>query len=294
MMTAKKIIISLFFIFVILSFVSAIEVKKSEIVVITDPYQNLSVVIKDDSGADLQTFAGRARKFGEYRFTYYGVVSKIKISASIIDNRTNEVLSSKDFGSYSLGELITITLKLNETPESDSVLVNALTSQNNTNSSNSMNVSNATSGSASPITGRAIGGIIPSLPKTYYYVLAGFLGLGLLIFVLRKKINISKKSAPAEPDHQKMFDKPVARESAKEEFKPEVSQVPTADKSSEAQEIQDKISGLQKQLEQIRGEEKLIRLQRQIAREKDELRKLQDGNINKSVNSNNKDNLRLG
>ncbi len=287
MITTKQIIISLFFIFVVLSFVSALDVKKSEIVIVTDPYQNLSVVIQDESGADIQTFAGRARKFGEYRFTYYGVIPKIKLKASIVNNGTGEVLLSKEFGPYNLGNLINITLKLLDDDRDDSENIVPFP----INSSNSTNVSNATSGifeNTNPLTGRAIGEIIPSLPKTYYYVVAGFLGLGLLIFVLRKKINMVKKSAPAEPDHQKMFDKPVVRESVKEEFKPEVSQVSASDKSSEAQEIQDKISGLQKQLDQIRGEEKLIKLQRQIARERDELKKLQNGDINKNANTNNR------
>ncbi len=274
MINAKKIIISLFFIFVLLSFVSAIEVKKSEIIIVTDPYQNMSVVIKDDSGADIQTFAGRARKFGEYRFTYYGIVPKIKISVSIINNLTNEVLSSKEFGPYTLGSLINVTLKLNMDSDDNSVIANVPISSNNTNSSISTNISNSTSGSSNPLTGRVIGDLIPSLPKTYYYVLAGFLGVGLLIFVLRKKINLSRKLAPAEPDHQKMFDKPVVRESSKEEFKPEVSQVHVSDKSSEALDIQNKISNLQRQLEQIQGEERLVKLQKQIDIEREELKKL--------------------
>lgn len=275
----NTVILGLFLFFAVLSFVSAVEVKKSEVVVVTDPYQNITAVVKDESGATLQTFSGRARKFGEYRFTYHGIVSKVKVTVSIINNLTDEVVATKDFGPYTMGNPFNVTLKASDSPgvsgnsniPSTAPPVDSINGTNSTNATSSSQNPSVTN----PLTGRVVGEIIPSLPKAYYFVIAGFLGIGLLIFVLRKKVT-RKASAPKEPDHQKMFDKPVVSAPVKEEFKPETNTVVAPDKVSEAQEIQQKISELQKQLDQIRGEEKLIKLQRQLAREKEELRKLQE------------------
>jgi hypothetical protein len=283
MKSINKIILVFIFLMFVTSFVSAVEVKKTEFVIATEPYQNITAVVKDEAGADLQKFVGRARKFGEYRFTYYGLVPKVKLNVLIINNDTEEVLVSKDFGPYTTGSsTVNVTVMLN--PGQGNAIVNTPNpiSQNssNNNGSNSTNVTLANSSvnsNANPLTGRAIGESLHSLPQSVYYVLAGFLGVGLLIFVLRKKMRHITKNAPKEPNHQKMFDKPVVKEPVKEEFKPESNSISIAsNKESEAQEIQQKIIDLQKQLEQIRGEEKLIRLQRQISKEKDELKKLQE------------------
>jgi hypothetical protein len=284
MKSIDKFIISFIFLLFLVSFVSAIEVKKTEFVVITDPYQNITAVVKDEAGAELQTFAGRARKFGEYRFTYHGLVSKVKLSVSIINNATEEVLVSKNFGPYTMGNPVNVTLKLNTNPGSGASVVDTPNAQNNNTNSTNVSSSNSQASAANPLTGRAVGESVPGLPKTVYYVLAGFLGVGLLIFILRKKMP-SKKGTPKEPDHQKMFDKPVVKEMVKEEFKPESTPLPiTPSKEAEAQEIQQKISALQGQLEQIRGEEKLIKLQRQLDRERGELKKLRE---DKRFNANN-------
>ncbi len=277
MMTAKKIIISLFFIFVVLSFVSALEVKKTEIVIVTDPYQNMSVIVQDNGGSSLQTFVGRARKFGEYRVTYHGVVDKIKIAVSIVkDNETQEILTSKDFGPYNAGTSINVTLRY--LAQGSSIVNDAVpVVQNQTNVTSNI-TSNLTSASSTPLTGRAVDGsiqgLVGKLSPVYYYAFIGVVGLGIFVFVMRRRLSVRKKNTPVEPDHQKMFNKKEEKAVVKEEFTPPTEATVVAPDKSNVQELQQKITDLQKQLEQVRGEEKLIRLQRQLAREQQELKKL--------------------
>ncbi len=282
MVNTKKIILPIFFLFVILSFVSALEVKKTEIVVSTDPYQNMSVVVNDEKGSELQVFTGRARKFGEYKVTYYGVVSKIKITVSILENNeTTEALVSKEFGPYNPGAPLNLTLKYLDSgkkEESEPLTI----STNQTNST----VINITNVSSSPLTGMAIGAsfeeVIDNISSVYYYVAIGLFGLGIFAFVMRRRLSVKKKSVPKEPDHQKMFNKKEEKVPAKEEFTPPASDSVVAPEKSNVQDLQQKIADLQKQLEQVRGEEKLIRLQRQLAREQQELKKLNNPSEQKS------------
>ena len=267
MKNAGKILFLLFFVFALLSFISALEVKKSEVVVVTEPYQNISAVVKSISGEELQTFAGRARKFGEYRFTYYGVVDKIKLSVSIMNNESQESIVSKDFGPYAMGSPINVTLKLLESVKVEAVVKDIVTESNVTS-----NVSNSGS---SPLTGRVVGGSVKQASPAYYYVGMAIIVIGLAVFIVRRRFS-SAKGIPKEPDHQKMFSKKEEKAQVKEEFTPPVeATVITPDKTN-AQEIQQKIADLQKQLEQVRGEEKLIRLQKQLAREQQELGKLKN------------------
>lgn len=281
MMSTKKIIISLFFIFAILSFVSALEVKKTEIIIVTDPYQNMSVVVQDNGGSTLQTFSGRARKFGEYRIKYYGVVDKIKVAVSIIkDNETQEVLVSKDFGPYNVGAQVNVTLKyLSQDASEENEVIPIPSNLLNITSNSTSNVTiNASSVASIPLTGRAVGGSIQGaigkLSPTYYYVIIGVVGLGIFVFVMRRRLSVKRESVPKEPDHQKMFNKKEEKVIVKEEFTPPIDSIVVSPDKSNVQELQQKIGDLQKQLEQVRGEEKLIRLQRQLSREQQELKKL--------------------
>ncbi len=273
MRNTSKILFVMFFAFALLSFVSGLEVKKTEVVIVTDPYQNMSVIIKDVDGEVLPpTFAGRARKFGEYRFTYYGVVDKINLEVSIINNDTQETLVSKDFGPYIMGTPVNVTLKYLDSTVGTSELVPSLAPDVNITT----NVTNS-SAPSTPLTGRVVDGtlegFISKLSPVYYYVFIGMVGLGIFAFVMRRKMLVKHKSLPKEPDHHKMFNKKEEKALVKEEFTPPADTAPVAEKPN-VTDLQQKITDLQKQLEQVRGEEKLIRLQRQLAREQQELKKL--------------------
>ncbi|MGV8142267.1 MAG: hypothetical protein ACP5NS_01370 [Candidatus Pacearchaeota archaeon] len=289
-MKMMKPLVVLFLVFSVLSFVSALEVKKTEVVIVTDPYQNMSVVVKDIDGVALQTFAGRARKFGEYRFTYYGVVPQIIIAASIYDNQTQQNLASKDFGPYAVGNLVNVTLKYldSEAKVIEDPVPTLVTNETNVTANISTSV-------PSPLTGRAvggeIGGVISELSPVYYYVAIGLFGFGIFAFLMRRRLSVKVgKSHPKEPDHKKMFDKKEEKVSVKEEFTPGANSTVVAPEKSNAEDLQQKISALQKELEQVRGEERLIRLQRQLAREQQELKKLNNpsGEIKRENQAQNK------
>ncbi len=268
----KKLLFVSFLVLVLLSFVSALEVKKTEVVINTDPYQNMSVVVKNLEGGDLQTFAGRARKFGEYRFTYYAIVDKFKISVSIVNNDTQEVILSKDFGPYTSGNLVNVTLKLFSSENVVELpLINSLTNKTNLNAS-----ANETAPSSGLLTGKAVDGKIGKLSPVYYYVIFALFGIGIFVFLMRRRTS-SFKTAPNEPNHEKMFSQKEEKKAYKEEFAPSSDIGITASaRTNNAQELKQKINDLQKQLEQIHVEEDLIKLQRQVSAEQnklDELRK---------------------
>jgi len=263
-MLNNKISLVMITFFLLIGVASALTVQKTEFVIKTEPYQNLSVVIVDvATKAEVGLFEGRARKFGEYRFTYYGTVSKVNLLASIVNNDTQEVLKTQTFGPYTLGTpTISADFYLNqetpETPEATEELNSSAQSSNATENS--------------PVTGLVVGEG-GEFSKVYYYVGAAVLGVLVLVFVFKRRLAASIKSAPVEPSPSKVIkSRPIKTE------KTEVSVKNTPQKSNESNisETEKRISDLQKQLEQIRSEEKLAKLQKQINLEKQSLKKMQD------------------
>lgn len=255
-------IFSLFFV----SMVSSLEVKKTEFVVTTNPYVNLSfTVIDSESKEELQTFEGRARKFGEYKFTYYGLINKVSLIGNIIDNETQEIILKKEFGPYTLGTpQISFNLTLSEPEQISEIL-------NESNQNSEVSVTNKSATGKSPIIG-FVTGSVGEFSNIYYYVGAGALGLIILIIVFKKRFT-TMKSAPVEPNPKK------TKVIKKMPSKVEVAVPKSATVSSTSvDETEKKIIDLQKQLEQIRSEEKLVKLQKQLDQERQELNKLRSEN----------------
>lgn len=264
MFKSKKTIFILLFSFVFVFAVSALSVQKTEFVITTDPYQNLSfTVVNPDTNEELQVFAGRARKFGEYRFTYYGTISKIKVVASIINNATEEIVKKKEFGPFTLGTPsvnLNFSLSDGENAASENNLEN-LNANTETNEVPSLEEN-------SPISG-AVVGTEKSFSSLYYIVAAVVLCMVVLIFLLKRKMFF--KSGPNEPDPKKLV-----KTDKKSYSKTEVVVSPQSSTTETIGDTEKKIVELQKQLEQIRSEEKLLKLQQQIDLEKKSLNKLHD------------------
>lgn len=276
MLNAKKSLLIIGF-FLILATVTALEVKKTEFVISTDPYNNMSVsVLNADTGEEVELFEGRARKFGEFRFTYYGTISKIDIEARIINNETGEIIKEEKFGPYTLGApTVNLNFSISElNKETEVVEVLPETTEVSTEEPNEK----------SPILGLVIGED-GRFRKVYYYVFAGALGVIVLVILMRKRLSV--KSSPSEPHPNKVMKKKTM--STKTEVPVQV-----VDKSNESNinDTEKRIADLQKQLEQIRNEEKLAKLQKQLNLEKQSLKRLQDDNEDKpQVQQNQNNNL---
>lgn len=273
MLNAKKslLIVSLF---LILATVTALEVKKTEFVIATDPYLNISVsVIDEDTKEEVELFEGRARKFGEFRFTYYGTVSKVMLEVRAINNETGELIKEEKYGPYSLG-VPTVTLNFSLPSETEEIVEETLPE--------TTEVSTEEASEGSPILGLVIGED-GKFRQVYYYVFAGALGLVIFVVLMRKKLAV--KSGPTEPHPSKITKKKITSD------KPEVP-VQAVDKSNDStiNDTEKRISDLQKQLEQIRNEEKLAKLQKQLNLEKQSLKRLQDENSPPAPQNNNLDN----
>ncbi len=261
----SSIVVSLLFIFV----VSALEVKKSEIVVKTEPYQNLSITVIDaDTKEELQTFEGRARKFGEYRFTYYGTISKILLSASIVNNDTQETLLNKKLGPYTLGSVsanttatINIDLYLSKPEE---VVVESNVTKKELNES----LTNQSSKEKSRIIG-FVTGSNGQFSNLYYYIGAGAIAIAILLTILKRRSFMTKSSTPVEPNPKKV------RSEKKAPSKTEVIVPAQTTNQTSINDTEKRIAEIQKQLEDIKSEEKLLKLQRQLNQERNELKKLQ-------------------
>lgn len=271
MSKAKIIGLIVFFSLLFVVSVGALEVKKTEFIIATDPYQNLSfTVIDSDSNAELQTFAGRARKFGEYRFTYYGLIPKISLTGSIVNNDTGETLKTQNFGPFNLGTSnVNLNLTLTEL-ENDSV-------ENIVVTNSSSSLTNESAEGRTSILG-FVTGDNGAFSNVYYYVGAGALGLIILMIIFRRKT--SSVSTPVEPNHKKM------KSDKKVQAKTEVV-IPQAAPTNQTSinETEKRITDIQKQLEQIRSEEKLLKLQKQLNQERQELNKLQSENDPQNNNS---------
>lgn len=279
MLNAKKslLVISLF---LVLATVTALEIKKTEFVITTDPYLNLSIsVIDPATSQEVELFEGRARKFGEFRFTYYGIVSKVSLEVRAINNETGELIKEEKFGPYTLG-VPTVNLNFSVAPKVEETPVVE------ENLPETTEVSTEEANERSPILGFVIGDD-GKFRKIYYYIFAGIIGLVVLAIVMRKKISV--KSGPVEPHPSKVMKKKVI---------PAKTEVPvqTVDKSNESNinDTEKRIAELQKQLEQIRNEEKLAKLQKQLNLEKQSLKRLQDETnppVQQNLNLDNQDKI---
>ena len=238
MLNGRKLLFLLAFSLLFISIVSALEVKKSEIVVTTEPYQNLSVtIINPDTNAELQNFTGRARKSGESRFAYYGVVNKISISASIINNDTKETLLNKKFGPYDLGtEIITINLTLSELDEE--VTPQEEVGTNITNSSSA--IANEIESEKSSILGFVIGEGNAKFSNLYYYVGAGALGLVILLIIFKRKVKTDKAPTEPNPDKTKTIKKVQSKTEVSLDLKnkPSITPVNSIDTEKRISELQ--------------------------------------------------------
>lgn len=270
MFNAKNI---LFFLAISILFVTAthaLEVKKTEFVITTEPYQNLSIsVVNPDTNEEIQVFAGRARKFGEYRFTYYSTIQKVLLSASIMNNQTGEVVKNKKLGPYTLGApQIALNFSLadeqvvEEEPQEEEVEVNETLPETSKSSEEGSE--------RSAILGFVIGEN-GEFRKIYYYIGAGALIAIILIILLKKGVNL--KSSPTEPDPNKVI-KSKSDKPTKEEVKAQKQEIAKATAPASVEDTENKITDLQKQLEQIRNEEKLLQLQKQLNSERNRLDKL--------------------
>ena len=247
--------------FLFLSAVSALEVKKTEIVIYTEPYQNLSIsILNSGTNEELAVFTGRARKFGEYRFNYYRTVDEILLSASIMNNQTGEVIKNKKFGPYNTN-LINFNFSLNELNEAE-----VETNTEETNDTIQVVESEESAAGKSPIFG-FVTGETGRFSNIYYYVGAGALCIIILIIILKGRI---KTKTPIEPNPSKI------KTDKKTQSKTEVIVPPQNTIPLNSADTEKRISELQKELEQIKNEEKLVQLQRQVSKEKQELKKLQE------------------
>ena len=248
--------------------VYALEVKKTEFIIKTEPYRNLSITVIDSkTNGELQVFEGRARKFGEFRFTYYGVIKEVLLSGVLINNETGEVVLTKKFGPYTLDTpsiTLNFSLDIPEEVESPQEI------QDNVTNMGDLSTSEITPPSLdkSSILGLVSGGA-GTFSNVYYFVGEGALGAIILIIILRRRITVK---TPVEPNPTKV--KPEKKTPSKKEVVVPTQKIDNSNKES-IDETEKKISELQKQLEQIMNEEKLLKLQRQINQERDELKKLQ-------------------
>lgn len=248
--------------------VSALSVQKTEFVISTDPYENLSIsVINPDSKEEIQVFAGKARKFGEFRFTYYGTIPKVKLIASIINNETGEAIKKEELGPFNLGTPL-INLNFSRSKEE------AKTEENKANSPQKTESETSQEGQNNPVTGAVIGSE-KSFSIIYYFVAAGALGVIVLLIVLIKKKKFIFKSSPQEPNPAKLVKAEKDKKPAKAEVKvqPSTSSAPLTVADTEK-----RIAELQNQLDQIKNEEKLFKLQQQVDQEKKSLDKLRGRN----------------
>ncbi|MBS3083402.1 hypothetical protein J4423_01210 [Candidatus Pacearchaeota archaeon] len=261
MKNSKLIILIIALSVIFIGIVSALEVKKSEIIVKTEPSINISVtVINPNTNEELQTFSGKSKKFGEYRFTYYGVVNQISLSASIMGNDTQQVIKNEKFGPYNLGTpTITINFTLSE-PEENEIIEADVTNETSNITESETNQSQG----RSPILGFVTRANI-KFSKTYYYVGAGALGLIILIIILKRRITVK---SPMEPNPNKI------KTDKKTQSKTEVTVAVQNTAPLNSADTEKRISELQKELEQIKSEEKLVQLQRQVFKERQELNKL--------------------
>jgi hypothetical protein len=260
-MMIKRIVVLFSLVLFLAVVVAALEVKKTEFVVSTEPYQNLSItVVNSDSNEELQTFVGRARKFGEYRFTYYGTISKVELKATIVNNETGEILKEQKFGPYTLGVAsINLNFSLGEAEEAEKE-----TEAVEVNESEEV-----VQEKKNPLLGMVIGEN-GEFSKVYYYIGAGVFGAIILIIILRKRMSAS--GAPVEPHPKKIIRAKIDKPS-----KIEIAPVKEEPSKETIADTEKRIADLQKQLEQIRSEEKLLRLQKQLDVEKQSLKRMQEG-----------------
>ena len=182
----KFLVSGLFVLFVFTGVVMALEVKKTEIILYTRPYQNLTLEIVDPNTNEiLQDFTNRSRKFGEFRRAYYSLIDSILIRVKDLDTAGS---AAKTYGPFSTGAVVEINITSDELPSG--VIPFSGNSTNSTSINNTAgNPTNSSNGSFgnNPITGFTTGGEW-TLSKNYYFVGLGMIVLGLAVFLLRMKM----------------------------------------------------------------------------------------------------------
>ncbi len=263
-------VFSLLAIVLVACFVVALDVKKSEIVVRTKAYQNLTLEFIDtNSESVLQTYSNRSRKFGELRWTFYTVVGEFKLFITDVDTEGAEPV---EYGPFQSGSPVEINFSgwsaENKEDIDDAVEYNKdLDLLVEANSSNLENYSE-NSEENSPVTGWTIGGKILS-SKNIYFVAIGVFTLAIAAIIMGRTLRNKIKSQPSPPNPDKFEDAGKVRPTT--EMKK--IQLSTDDTGK-------KIEILQKQLDELKNQERLVSLQKQIDKEKENLRRLQDTNSN--------------
>ena len=266
-------VFALIFMFAAMCLVVALEVKKSEIIIRTKPYQNLTLKFVDSITDDtLQTYSNRSRKFGELRWAFYSVVGEFKLFITDLDV---EDADSVEYGPYQTGVLVDVNFsgwsaESNPSPpvaisniveELEDGVVNG--TNNSTNSSANQNIG------GSVLTGRVIDSESISSGK-YYFVAIGAFALAIAIFVVRRLLR--NKMTTNAPQNSLKVDKI-------EKLRPlvDAKRVRNSDviaKQRTTDDAEKEILDLQKQLNELKNEERVVELQRQVAREKESLRKM--------------------
>lgn len=258
-------VFSLIVIVLVACFVVALDVKKSEIVVHTKAYQNLTLKFVDTASESvLQTYSNRSRKFGELRWMFYTVVGEFKLFITDVDTNGAEPV---EYGPFQSGSPVEINFSgwsvenkediVEDEDKADSIV--------EANSSNLVNYSEMNEKN-SPLTGFTIGDKYVS-PKTIYFVVIGAFVLVIAAFILRIALRNKMTAQPLPPNPDKFEDIGKIRPSA------ELKKIQLPEDNTGK-----KIASLQKQLDELKSQERLATLQKQVAQEKESLRKMQDAN----------------
>lgn len=263
---------------VALTFVVALEAKKSDVIIRTKPYQNLTLkFVNADDEEVLQTYSNRSRKFGELRWAFYSVVGNFKLFVTDVDTEGAEPV---EYGPYQTGVPIEINFSgwsAEGNPSPPPAQSNGNLNATNLNTSSTNSTTNSSSGQSagnSPITGLAIEGDGLS-SNLYYFVAIGAFALAMAALVVRRLLR-SRMIAPAPPSPVK-FDK-VEKVGPHTEGTKIVNRFDAALQQRKATgNAENRIAGLQKQLDELKNEERIVDLQKQIAIEKESLRKMREG-----------------
>ena len=266
-------VFALIFVFIVIGFVVALEVKKSEILIRTKPYQNLTLKFVDsDTNDELQTYSNKSRKFGELRWAFYSVVGEFKLFITDLDTEDADPI---EYGSYQSGVPVEVNFSgwsAENNPSPPAVVSDILGdledgvvngTNNSTNSSTGQNLG------GNPITGRVIDGESITSGK-YYFIAIGAFVLAIAIFVVRRLLR--NKMTTNAPQNSLKVDKI-------EKLRPlvDAKRVRNSDviaKQRTTDDAEKEILDLQKQLNELKNEERVVELQRQVAREKESLRKM--------------------
>lgn len=258
-----------------LSFVSALDVKKTEITVNAGKYNNVTITILDDVG-NIRIFSDFANEYGVAKFTYYSVKTSVDMKVELREYERDEIFASKDFKSQTTGASVVLEMDVENPSLEASDSGESLGTEEIAEGNDEVAIDDEVSDEAGVgLTGAVIGG--GSLNFTWYIVIAVILGVSLIV-TMRV---ISKKRTETPPhllDKVEKDVKPVKKsEDSGEEDKNEESGRETEEKEILSADITDRktrIRVLERQLNALKSEERIEELNKSIQKERDELEKL--------------------